>query len=229
MKPDYGIDAPPVIRNLLLLGVPATILGFVFPGIGPTLWAPGICFVLTALLMVAYAKIGKFHHRDRMLNLVTWRGDEKVLDVGTGRGLLMIGAAKRLRTGISYGIDIWSHRDLSKNSEEATRKNIISEGVQTKTELRSESATELSFEKGFFDLVFSNLCIHNLPTSEERAKACQEIVRVLKPQGTALISDFQKLSEYEAVFIAQGCEVSKQGPFYFTTFPPLSILRVTRA
>ena len=45
--------------------------------------------------MLVYSKWGKFRHRDRMLNMIAWRGDEHVLDVGTGRGLLIIGAAKR--------------------------------------------------------------------------------------------------------------------------------------
>ena len=43
--------------------------------------------------------------------MIPWRGNETVLDVGTGRGLLMIGAARRLTTGISVGIDIWSAKD----------------------------------------------------------------------------------------------------------------------
>ena len=34
-------------------------------------------------------------------------GDEKVLDVGCGRGLLLIGAAKRLKSGKATGIDVW--------------------------------------------------------------------------------------------------------------------------
>jgi arsenite methyltransferase len=37
---------------------------------------------------------------------------ENVLDVGTGQGLLMNGAAKHLTTGKSIGIDIWISKDL---------------------------------------------------------------------------------------------------------------------
>jgi len=228
MKPNYGIDAPPVIRNLLVVGIPATLVGLVFPTLGVTIWAPGVCFILTAGLMVLYAKVGKFGHRERMLDLVPWRGDENVLDVGTGRGLLLIGAAKRLDQGKSYGIDIWNSQDLSNNSAEHTQRNVELEGVKDRTEILNESATKLSFENGFFDLIFSNLCLHNLPSIEDRAIACREIARVLKKQGTAIISDFQKLTEYETVFRSEGCEVSKEGPFFLSTFPPLSILRVTK-
>jgi cyclopropane fatty-acyl-phospholipid synthase-like methyltransferase len=43
------------------------------------------------------------------------RGDETVLDVGYGRGLHLIGAAKRLTTGKAPGVDIWQAEDLSGN------------------------------------------------------------------------------------------------------------------
>jgi len=34
-----------------------------------------------------------------------------VLDVGCGRGLLLIGAARRLTTGKAVGVDIWQAED----------------------------------------------------------------------------------------------------------------------
>lgn len=63
------------------------------------------------LLMIYYAKAGKFRCRDRILNFIDWKGQEAVLDVGTGRGLLLIGAAKRT-TGRAVGIDLWSQEDF---------------------------------------------------------------------------------------------------------------------
>ena len=42
-----------------------------------------------------------------MLNSVTWRGDERVLDVGCGNGFLLNEAAKHLTTGLATGIDVW--------------------------------------------------------------------------------------------------------------------------
>ena len=55
---------------------------------------------------------GKLNHRDYMLSLHAWRGDERVLDVGCGRGLLLAGAARKLRTGHATGLDIWSNVDM---------------------------------------------------------------------------------------------------------------------
>ena len=62
---------------------------------GSIVW--GGSWMATATLMLAYAKIGKFRHRERILDAgAACGGGETVLDVGTGRGLLAIGAAKRL-------------------------------------------------------------------------------------------------------------------------------------
>ena len=99
-KPDYGIDAPGVVRNLFIAGVLLPVLSSLFPvlRVGPAifLWksgavVTGVLCLIEGVLMVVYAKHGKFIHRDRMLGMVNWKGNESVLDVGTGRGLLMIG------------------------------------------------------------------------------------------------------------------------------------------
>jgi arsenite methyltransferase len=235
-KPDYGIDAPGVVRNLLVIGVALILSGIFFPliRIGPVtvLWSrsafwPGGSFLLGGILMLLYAKWGKFRHRDRMLGMVSWRGDEQVLDVGTGRGLLLIGAARHLTTGKAVGIDVWSNKDLSGNSPEKTLANIEAEGVKQKAEIRSEDARKLSFPDASFDVVLSNLCIHNIPGAEERAQACREIARVLKPGGVALISDFILTGFYQDVFANAGLKTSRTG-LDFLTFPQLRTVRVEK-
>src|SRR5579885_2484667 len=101
-KPDYGVDAPNVIRNLLVIGVGVAAITTIWHTIRvgpvtfilfPSLYVCAASFLLPGILMLVYAKYGKFRHRDRMLGYVSWRGDEQVLDVGTGRGLLLVGAA----------------------------------------------------------------------------------------------------------------------------------------
>jgi ubiquinone/menaquinone biosynthesis C-methylase UbiE len=143
-----------------------------------------------------------------MLNMAPWRGDEQVLDVGTGRGLLMVGAAKRLTTGKSIGMDIWREQDLSDNNREAATRNAGIEGVQDKVELRNADARAMPFPDSSFDCVLSNLCLHNIPSREGRAAACGEIARVLKSGGVAVISDFTHTDEYAKTFREQGLETN---------------------
>src|ERR1051326_9477575 len=162
-----------------------------------------------------------------MLNMLNWRGDERVLDVGTGRGLLLIGAARRLKTGTATGIDIWSTKDLSGNSLERTQANVDLEGVKDKVDLKSDDARKLSFPDASFNVILSNLCIHNIPGAEGRAQACREIARVLKPGGTALISDFVKTGFYQKVLAEAGLQVSRTG-MNLLSFPPLRIVRAEK-
>ena len=235
-KPDYGIDAPGVVRNLLVIGVALIVSGIVFPTIHlgnvTILWNrsavwPGASCLVSGLLMLLYAKWGKFRHRDMMLNMLRWRGDERVLDVGTGRGLLLIGAARRLTTGTATGTDIWSTKDLSGNSLARTQTNIDVEGVQDKVDLKSDDARKLSFPDATFDIVLSNLCIHNIPDAAGRAQACREIARVLKPGGTALISDFINTGTYQKIFENCGLKVSRTG-LNPLTFPWLRVVRAEK-
>jgi arsenite methyltransferase len=236
-KPDYGIDAPGVVRNLFIAGVLLLVLSSIFPvlRLGPVifLWKPGayvtgILCLIEGVLMIIYAKHGKFLHRDRMLGMLNWKGDEQVLDVGTGRGLLMIGAAKKLTTGKAVGIDIWSTKDLSGNAMEKTLRNADLEGVRNKIDVQSGDASAMKFPDASFDVVVSNLCIHNIPSRAGRDQACREIIRVLKPGGKAIISDFIKTGDYVKAFKAAGAVTSRTGLDFLRAFPPHRIIEAQK-
>jgi SAM-dependent methyltransferase len=233
-KVNYGIDAPSVIRNLLIAGA-ALMLGTQItppvPRISLVLlpwhqcfaWSGAACLV-AGILMLIYGKWGKLHHRDRILGLYHWKGDEKVLDVGTGRGLLLAGAAKRLTSGHATGIDIWSKEDLSGNACDQTQANLEAEGVSELCMLLGENAQNMSFADASFDIVLSNLCLHNIHNKQGRRQACHEIARVLKPRGTVLISDYKRTREYAEELGRAGLEVKRQPTNWLTTFPPLAIV-----
>jgi arsenite methyltransferase len=232
-KLNYGIDAPNVVRNLSVIGTLLLLCSFViqedwFPPVSSFLkysfFFPGISLTIAALLMIAYAKIGKFKHRKRIISLYNWSGNEQVLDVGTGLGLLMIGVAKKLTTGKSYGIDIFNTYDLSNNSFEQTKINAKLENVSSKIEIRKENILATTFKDSSFDVIVSNLCLHNLYKREERKKACAEIFRILKSNGTVIISDFKNTREYRKAFEELGMVVKKEGTYFLDTFPPLTII-----
>jgi arsenite methyltransferase len=238
-KPDYGIDAPNVIRNLFVAGGCALVLALFTPALlhigsmqislHATAWVVFISCAGGALLMLLYAKVGKFRHRDRMLRLHNWRGDERVLDVGTGRGLLLIGAARMLTTGHAAGIDIWNKADLSGNALDQTERNLAVEGVAEKCSLLSEGAQKMSFANESFDVILSNLCLHNIYDRPTRVQACREIARVLKRGGVAILSDYKLTAEYAEVLRAEGLQVERKLPNILTTYPPLRILIARKA
>ncbi|MFD2873273.1 class I SAM-dependent methyltransferase [Mucilaginibacter ximonensis] len=238
VKVNYGIDAPGVIRNLFVAAFAALLIGLLGPAViklgavqiesNGFIWM-GLSVGLGGLWMLVYSVYGKYIHRDRMLNLVSWRGDEHALDIGTGRGLLLIGIAKRLSTGKATGIDVWNAQDLSANNADNTYQNAHAEGVADKVEVLNENAMHMSFNDESFDLVFTNECIHNIAKAADRARACAEIIRVLKPHGTAIISDHTHMAEYQKFFKAAGCEVEMINPYYLAAYPPLRILRIKKS
>lgn len=115
--------------------------------------ALGILAAVPALLGSRYVAWGKFRHRDRLLALVDWRGDERVLDVGTGGGLMAIGAAHRVPRGSVIGVDVWLAKDLSGNAAERARHNVRLEGVAERVEIRDGDARALPFTAGSIDVL----------------------------------------------------------------------------
>ncbi|MBB5055536.1 SAM-dependent methyltransferase [Granulicella aggregans] len=234
-KPDYGVDAPTVLRNLFLFGSACLFAAGLIHGPihignvilylhGMFLWT-GVALVLEGFLYLLYVKVGKMHHRDYILRFHAWRGDEQVLDVGCGRGLLLIGSAKRLGAGgHATGIDIWSTVDMGGNAMAATQKNIELEAVSDRCSLISGGAQEMPFTDASFDVIVSNLCLHNIYDKATRQQALAEIVRVLKPGGQALISDYKLTSEYARYLREAGFEVVKKRGNVWATFPPLAVV-----
>jgi SAM-dependent methyltransferase len=214
-RADYGLDAPGVVRNLLLVaagGLVALITMIVglwnqrsriAMVLDPLIFA-GITCGAAGLYMIWYSKVGKAKGRERYLDRLQWSGNERVLDVGCGRGLFLIGAAKRLKGGKAVGVDIWQNEDLSGNSQRATEANAAAEGVAERVEVKTGDARELPFQDASFDVVLSSVALHNIYEKAQRDKAIGEIARVLRPGGRVLITDIRHTHEYAAELQRRG-------------------------
>jgi SAM-dependent methyltransferase len=219
-SPAYGLDAPPVILTLLAVAgvcwtaaVVVHVLDVPHPAGVPvrdTAAFVGLNCALLAAAMVYYSKFGKLRSRERVLDLVPWRGDETVLDVGCGRGLLLVAAARRLTTGRAVGVDLWQGADLSGNRPEATLENARLEGVADRVEVKDGDARKLPFADGSFDVVVSGLALHNIPDRDGRQQAIREIVRVLRPNGHVVLVDIKYTADYAAELGACGMANTKR-------------------
>jgi SAM-dependent methyltransferase len=217
-RPDYGIDAPGVRRAMLLTGAIGLLVAVAPPllriGNSVATWISAIGFVVAAygLLMGSYmtygSRIGKLRSREKLLDLAAtlrpWSGDEIVLDVGCGRGLMLVGAARRLTTGHAVGIDLWRGEDQSENSPEALEANARSEGVIDRIRIDTGDARQLPYPNASFDVVLSHWVIHNLAEAADRRKALDEMLRVLRPHGVLVLADIANIREYRTYLTSKG-------------------------
>jgi SAM-dependent methyltransferase len=182
-RASYGIDRPDIVIFLVVAGLLCLILGEVMLFLNPYQGLlSGLVFFLFAAWFIVGSKFVKLWEAKRILNSIPWRGDEIVLDVGCGRGLWLILAAKHLTSGKAIGIDVWNRRLQSGNNPRKTLDAARVEGVADRVELRDGDARNLTFDDKTFDLVVSSLVLHHLPPAERR-KALSEICRVLKSGG----------------------------------------------
>ena len=220
-KANYRIDAPGVVRTMALLGILLVGSGLVLRAFsaggsrgarfGTTLLWPGASFAITTLLMLASSRFGKLRARDRLLDRLRLRGDETVLDIGCGHGLLLIGAVKRLPGGSAIGIDLWSQTDQHANSAAATLANASAEGVSDRVTVRDGDMRQLPLEDASVDVVMSSLAIHNVPTAAERARSIREIARIVRPGGRVAILDIAHVGDYARELVDAGFAIEHNG------------------
>jgi len=189
----------------------------------PYLLVTGAALLAAAAAMLFTSAAGKLGVREELLDLMELGGDEHVLDVGCGRGLLLVGAAKRLPRGRAVGVDLWRARDQAGTSEEAARSNARAEGVEDRIELVTADARELPFPDASFDAVVTSLTLHNIRGASGRARAVDEIVRVLRPRGRVGILDIARTREYVQTLERAGLE-ARRVRVALPVFPPARLV-----
>lgn len=188
--PDYGLDRPALTQLAVGVGAALIVAGIVLwpvrPGwLGPLVVVAGVGAVAVAASLLAYARGGKLRVRDAMLAMVAWRGDERVLDVGTGRGLLAVGAARRTR-GTVTGVDLWEDEADGLNTRARAEAVVAAEGVVVA--LEQGDARALAYADGAFDVVLSLNCLGAIRDGAERDAALAGMARVLAPGGTLVLA-----------------------------------------
>jgi arsenite methyltransferase len=120
-----------------------------------------------------------------LLDRIPWSREEHLLDLGCGRGAVLVAAARRVPLGRAVGVDLWRTADQSGNSEAAARANAAAAGVGDRVELATG------------DLIA-------LPSARGRLRALDEAVRVMRPGGRLIIVDIIHSRAYGERLIEHG-------------------------
>jgi ubiquinone/menaquinone biosynthesis C-methylase UbiE len=127
----------------------------------------------------------------RFTDLVTWplaatmirkadlRAQDRILDVGTGSGVVALAAAQRV-TGAGSVVGI----DLSGGQLAVARANAHQAGLEDRVRFETADAEALPFENQSFDAVLTLFALLHFPNPEQ---ALAEMFRVLKPGGRLAI------------------------------------------
>ncbi|WAC90852.1 class I SAM-dependent methyltransferase [Mycobacterium sp. Aquia_213] len=159
--------------------------------------ASAVQVLATAASYIYATRRGKFVVWDRILDELGLHGDETVLDLGCGRGAVLLAAAKRVPRGRAIGVDLW-RADQTENSQQAMLSNADLESVSELIEVHTADMTALPLADESVDAIVSSLAIHNIPTREGRRKALDEAVRVLRPGARLAIADLRETNLHAA-------------------------------
>jgi ubiquinone/menaquinone biosynthesis C-methylase UbiE len=130
-------------------------------------------FAATADRVAEHAEQQVAKVREQVESFVSPRGDERVLDVGTGAGTLALALAPLVREVV--GVDVVPEL-LERARARAPANVTFAEG----------DATSLPFETGEFDLACSRRTLHHIARPE---RAVAELARLAAPGGRVFVED----------------------------------------
>lgn len=202
-------------KNLVILGlcvVGAAALFFI--PLGPVygvIVSAVFIFALLVFLFPLYSYVmfsqngGKF--QEKIYNLIIQNlgdpGEGRVLDIGSGNGVLAISLALRYPNAKVLGMDYWG--EDWEYSQSVCEKNASIAGVHSRVHFQKGDAAQLDFPSDHFDGAISNLTFHEVRSVPDKKQVLQEALRVIKPGGHFAFVDYF----YEEKYYGEGLEFEK--------------------
>jgi len=152
--------------------------------------------ILVSFLFPLYAYImfsqrgGRF--QEKVYNLIIQHlGPEvkgKILDIGSGNGVLAVKLAQQHPEVEVVGIDYWG-KDWE-YSQRVCEQNAWVAQVESRVHFQKGDAATLDFADNTFDGATSNLTFHEVKTVVDKREVVREALRVVKPGGTFAFVDY---------------------------------------
>ncbi|HXW95768.1 MAG TPA: class I SAM-dependent methyltransferase [Nitrososphaerales archaeon] len=235
-KTGYGIDDPRTVAELLIAGILAVAVGIIISAYTASsspktadaalIGGTGVGFLIFVVVAALYwsSRLGKPREMAKLVLSIPWGGEEVVLDLGCGRGLATVMAAKKLQTGYAVGVDMYHKSRVSGNDPRSVLANAARENVGPRVVAVKGSPVQLPFSDGSFDVIISGVAVHSLAPRRHRDVLFSEMVRVLKDGGRVGILDAGNGNEYSALLQRTGMRDIQMHRLRFSSFPPFHVV-----
>lgn len=235
-KPGYGIDEPRTLIELIVAGILSVAVGIYISGytastnprtadtgllVGPSVG--GLILIVAAALYWS-SRLGKPRETGKLVSGIPFGGNEVVLDLGCGRGLGAVLAAKKLIGGYVVGVDIFSKARLSGNDPTSVLVNAENDGVGSKVSALRGAPLHLPISDHSVDVVISGVAVHHLVPRKMRQSLFSEIKRILKDGGRIGVLDQGNGPEYSSIMNSIGLRDIETHRMRFSSFPPFHVV-----
>ena len=169
------LPLPAVVRIICVILGAATLASFLYPLYSYAMFSP---------------RGGNMQEKfyDLILDHVEKNSSGKVLDIGTGNGILAIKAALRNPAANVTGVDMWG-KDWE-YSKSICEQNAQIANVAEKIQFKKGDAASLNYADSTFDVVVSNLTFHEVKLVKHKSDVMREALRLLKPGGSFAFIDY---------------------------------------
>ena len=169
------LPLPAVVRILFVILGAAVLASFLYPLYSYAMFSPR-----------GGNMQDKFY--DLILSYVEKNSSGKVLDIGTGNGILAIKAALRNPATQVTGVDMWG-KDWE-YSKSICEQNARIANVAERMQFNKGDAASLNYADGTFNVVISNLTFHEVNLVKRKSDVMREALRLLKPGGSFAFIDY---------------------------------------
>ena len=217
-KPHYGFPLSNILFRIIFIStmVLFLILLLIISASTYLIIFIYICFLPAYIYfgIIQFKKNFLIHRRwllEKIINIADIKGDEKVLDLGTGSGFLAVGFSKNLHKGISFGLDKFSLKSSNLKSQiinmikinfiwntlKIARENARIENVEKKCIfIQTDITKPLDFKDNYFDIIVASQFFYCIP-HQKRMPVFQEINRVLKKGGKIIFFESKSFIKWK--------------------------------
>lgn len=155
-------------------------------------------YVLMAVLGKRFVHPGGRHASTQLLTRAGIQPGEQVLDIGCGVATTAVQVAR------SHGAEVTA-ADISPIMQDLARTHVRAAGVERQVRVESADITALPYRDGQFDCVIAEA----VTMFVDRRKAAGELIRVCRPGGTVLATEFlwrrPPSAQAREIFMGQVC------------------------